>query len=293
MHEIAALVMRSRLHALSAAGLFGALSLLFLPAAFLSAAILALVVLRRGVAGGLTVALGAACLVAAGWWLVDLRPGLGFPVVFMLWLPVFVGGGVLRNSRSLGIALLSVAVVCVAWVIVMHMVTGDVVAFWRGWLARAVAGVPGATLQGFERDGTLPLMNGLAAFTLGFFATLSLLLGRWMQSLLYYPGGFGEEFRGLRLSWRLTVAVALSLAVASALDRVLLSDLFLVSLMLYLFVGLAVIHGIVDKRRLSWVWAAPPYVAMVLMPQYATLGLALLGAADGFARFRTRVADLP
>lgn len=292
MRELASLIMRSRLHAVFVAGVFGALSLVFLPAAFLSAAALGLIALRKGIANAFIIAMGASCLVAAGWWMVNLRPGLGFPIVLVLWIPVLVGCVVLRRSRTQGLALLTVASLCVLWVIAMHLMTGDVVAFWRNWLARAVSGVPGATVQGFERDGTLPLMNGLVAYFLGFSAMLSVLMARWMQSLLYYPGGFGEEFRRLCLPPVLAVMVIASLLAVSAFSRVLLSDLFLIGLMMYLFVGLAVIHGILNKRRLSWVWAAPPYIAMAMMPQYAILGLAFLGAADGFARFRARVADI-
>ena len=288
MRELASLIMRSHGHAMLLAGIFGAVSLVFLPAAFLSAAVLGLIGLRRGPTSAIVVAAGAGCVVAAGWYIVNLRPGLGFPIVLMLWLPVFAGSWVLRRTRSQSASLLTVALMGAVWVVAMHLLTGDVVAFWRGWLSRAVAGVPGATVRGFEQDGTLPLMNGLVAFFFELSAMLSLFLARWMQSLLYYPGGFGEEFQALRLPPVLVPVVAALLLAAWSVSRVMLLDLFLVGLMMYLLVGLAVIHGIVNKRNLPWVWAAPAYVAMAMAPQYAVLGLAILGATDGFLRFRER-----
>ena len=51
------------------------------------------------------------------------------------------------------------------------------------------------------------LIEGLSRWMTGAFAAslyvqflLALLLGRWWQAVLYNPGGFGAEFRGLRLS---------------------------------------------------------------------------------------------
>lgn len=287
MGELASLLLRHPLHAVFAAGVLGALSLIFLPAAVLSAAVLALVALRHGTLIAALIAAGALLVVGAGWLLVNLRPGLAFPIVVSLWVPVLAGAWALRAYRSQGMAVLAVGSTCLFWVLAMHVLTGDVEAFWRDWLERAVAGVPGATVQGFERDGTLPLMNGLVAFAMGVGAMLSLLLARWMQSLVYYPGGFGQEFRALRLPVSVTVLVAVVLFAVSVFSQVLMSDLFLVALMMYLFVGLAVIHGIVAQRRLSWLWAAPPYVLIAMMPQYAALGLAMLGAVDGFMCFRT------
>jgi hypothetical protein len=246
------------------------------------------VALRRGFSSALIVAIGALLLVAVGWFFVRLRPGLGFPIVLILWLPLLTGAFVLRRLQSQGTALLSVALVCTLGVIAMHLATGDVVAFWHGWLSRAVTGVPGATVRGFERDGTLRLMNGLVALFLGIAAMLSLLLARWMQSLLYYKGAFAVEFCELRLPRTVALVVVAVLLVAAAVSQVMLVDLLMVSIMMYFFVGLAVIHGIVRKRNLSWLWAAPPYLAMAFMPQYAMVGVAFLGVVDAFVRFRRR-----
>ncbi|MBS1212439.1 MAG: uncharacterized protein H6R26_1055 [Proteobacteria bacterium] len=288
MRELAALVMRSHFHAMLVVGIFGALSLIFLPAGFLSAGALGLVALRRGLASALVVAAGALPLVAVGWFFVRLRPGLGFPIVTILWVPLLAGAFALRRLQSQGAALLSVALLCALGAIAMHLVTGDVVAFWQGWLSRAVAGVPGATVRGFETDGTLRLMNGLAALFLGLAVMLSLLLARWMQSILYYPGGFGVEFRALGLPRIVSLIVVAALLAAGGVSQVMLVDLLMVAIMMYFFVGLAVIHGIVNKRNLPWVWAAPPYLAVIFMPQYAMVGLAFLGVADAFIRFRER-----
>lgn len=288
MREFAEFVMRSRYHAMGLAGLFGALSLLFLPFSFLSVGAVALVALRKGWFDGVLVVLGATILVVAGWFLVHLRPGLGFPVVLVLWPIALFGSAALRRSESQGMTLLVVASLCALFVIAMHVLTGDVTAFWRNWLQRAIGAVPGATLRGFERDGTVRLMNGLIAMLLGACSMLSLLLGRWWQALLYNPGGFGPEFARLRLSLMVLLGVVCVLLAAGYFSQGLLADLFMVSVMMYFFVGLAVIHGVVAIRKLAWAWALPPYIALVFLPPYTLMGMAFLGAVDALVDFRAR-----
>src|SRR5690606_23988565 len=45
-----------------------------------------------------------------------------------------------------------------------------------------------------------PVLTGLMAALLQIVSLLCLMLGRYWQSVLYNPGGFGLEFRALRLS---------------------------------------------------------------------------------------------
>ncbi|HYE37863.1 hypothetical protein [Methylocaldum sp.] len=288
MRDFAAFIMRSRLHAIAIVGLFGILSLKAVPFALLSAAVLGLVALRKGWLEGVAVTAGAAVMVGAGVYLMELRPGLNFPVVFALWLPLLICAEVLRRTESQGLALLTVGLTVGLFVLGMHLVTGDVVEFWQSWLRRAVAAVPGATVQGFERDGTLRLMNGLIAVLYGLSLMFSLLCARWFQSLVYNPGGFGPEFQRLRLPRLVLPVVVAAIWAAGAVNQVLLADLLMIAVMIYFFVGLAVLHGLVAMRRSHWIWAAPPYVALVFVPQYALVGLALVGALDALIDFRTR-----
>lgn len=288
MRDFVEFAMRSRFHAMTLAGIFGALSLSFLPLSFLSAACVALVALRRGSWEGVIAVTGAAGFVAIGWFFVQLRPGLGFPIVLAIWPTVLLAAAILRRTESQGTALLFVGSLCAVFVVVMHLLTADVVAFWLSWLQRAASGVPGATMEGFERDGTLRLMNGLIALMFGASSMSSLLLARWWQSSLYNPDGFAPEFRRLRLPRRVLVVVLAALWVGYYARPGLVMDLFLVSVMMYFFVGLAVVHGVVAMRRLPWSWTLPPYIVIALMPQHALIGLALCGAMDAFIDFRGR-----
>lgn len=288
MREFAVFLMRGFWIAGLVAGLFGVAALKFPPAALLSGAVVALVALRKGWLHGALVALVAGLVVGMGWYGLGSRPGLDFPLVFALWPPLLLATEALRRTESQGLALLVVALTVAAYHLVMHLATGDVVAFWHEWLRRAVTAVPGATVSGFEENNTLRLMNGFLGMLYGLSLALSLLFGRWLQSLAYHPGGFRSEFQRLKLP-RLTLLVAaVSISAAGYWDEVLAADLFMLTMLLYLFAGLAVVHGVIAVRGLPWGWAVPVYVALVYLPPFAVPALALVGALDAFVDFRVR-----
>ncbi len=289
MRELASFVMQSLVNAIGVAGLLGALSFRFLPLSLLSAAVVGLIALRKGLWDALIVCAGAAVLVATAW-LINFRPCFGFPVVVALWLPMFACAEVLRRTESQGKALMLVALFAALLVVLMHLLTGDVVAWWKAWLKQAVTCVPGATVQGFERNDTLRLMNGLVATAFGISLMASVLLARWLQSLLYHPGGYAAEFHALRLPRLLLPVIVAVLLAVGGLDKGVLVDLFMVSVMMYFFQGLAVLHGVVAARNLSWVWVLPPYLVLPFAPQYVLMGLAVLGAMDSLIDFRARAA---
>lgn len=294
MRAFADFIMRSPFTALLVAGLFGILALKIPPFCLPSAAVAGLYALRKGGLAGALVALGAGLLVGGGWWLIGARPGLDFPLVFALWPPLLLATEALRRSGSQGAALLVVGLCAAGFVAVMHLATGgDVVGFWQAWLQRAVQTVPGATVRGFEENNTLRLMNGFLALLLGLSLMLSLLFARWLQSLLYHPGGFGPEFRNLRLDRMVLLLAVSAVWLAGAWSQTLLTDLFMVGILMYFFVGLAVIHGVIAVRGMAAGWALPLYILMAYLPQFVLPALALLGAVDAFVDFRAQKGAQP
>ncbi len=288
MEEIAAFIMAGRWRAIVLAALFALVGIYFLPLVIVSAAIIGLVVLRRGLMEGIWIAIGAGLIVWLVFRLLPPRPGFPFPLAFALWLPLFPVAQTLRRTRSQGYALIVLWLLMSGYVAAVHSLTGDVVAFWRSWLADAVSNVKGATVYGFEEEGTLRLMNGLVAMLYTLCVMASLLLARWWQAILYNPGGFAAEFRQLRLPRWFAVVVVAVVWGAGYLDRILMADLLLVGVAVYLFQGLAVLHALVAHQGASGLWMIPVYGLLLFLPQYAVLGVALLGMLDSLADFRGR-----
>ena len=286
MRELARFIMLGRPHAIGMAAVFGGLSLIFLPLACLSAATVGLVGLRKGwweslVILAVTVGI---TLVAAS--MITAKPGMTFPLVFALLIPVFVCVQILRATESQGLVLVLIGAFAALFVVGMHIILGDVVAWWQDWLSEAIKGVNGATLEGFEQEGTLKLMNGLVALMFGVLCMVSVLMSRWWQSLLFNPGEFAKEFRELRLPIMLLPVSVIVLLLANSISQIFLADLFMIAIMIYFFQGLAVMHGVLAKHSGSGWWIVPIYLGLILMPQYLLTGLALVGAIDSIIRFR-------
>ncbi len=289
MYEFAAFIMGARWRAVVLASLFALAGVYFVPMVIVSAAVIALVTLRNGWVEGAFVLLAAAVITWGVFMTLPPRPGFPFPLAFALWLPVIVAAEVLRRTYSQGYALLAVAAFMFAYVAVVHSLTGDVVAFWEQWLQQAVANVKGATVEGFKRDGTLRLFNGLVAMLYSASVVSALLLGRWLQAILYYPGGFQKEFCELRLPRMMLLGAVLLVWAAGYVNKILMVDLLMVAMMIYLFQGLAVLHGMLVKQGLTGFLMVPVYGLLIFMPQYGVMGLALLGAIDTFIDFRRRI----
>ena len=288
MRQLARFIMRGRIQAIGIAGLFGVVSIFVIPMGYVSGAALGLVALRKGDMEALFVLAGAGIIVLLAEAVTPAHPGLDFPLVVAIWLPVMVCSAILRSSRSLGLVLLTIGIFAALFVLGMHLITDDVAAWWKHWLETAVSGVKGATLKGFEEDGTLRLMNGLVAVLYGSSLMITMILARWWQSILYNPGGFRKEFHALRLPRMMLPAVVAGLLLAGLVSKDLLPDLFMVCVMIYFFQGLAIMHALTAMRRYGWGGLAPIYAAIFFFPQYVLIGLALLGALDGIVDFRTR-----
>jgi hypothetical protein len=286
MRDVAAFLMRSLWIAVLAAAFFGVLALRMPPFAILSGAVVALAALSRGGSTGLIVAAGAGLLVGGAWLLLPERPGLAFPLVYAVWPPLLVAAELLRRNGSLGRALLAVGLTVAGYDLAMHLAVGDVVSFWHEWLKHAVAAVPGASIEGFAKNGSIRLMNGFLGVLYGLSLMTALLFGRWLHSLLDHPGDFAPEFRRLRLP-RLVLPVWVAVVWAAGWwNPVLLADFFMAGMLMYFFVGLAVIHGVIAARGMPIAWVVPIYLGLAFFPEGVLVALALAGAVDTFVDFR-------
>ncbi len=293
MRALAGFIMGGRSRAVAAVVVTSVLALVFAPLSYLGAGALALVTLRRGVAEGALVA-GLALVVAGA--VAGLGLGSPMPVVGLalsLWLPVAAGAWLLRASASQGLTLAALGAVAALGLVVFHLAVASPAELWRGVLSDLLG--PVFEAQGMDLEpGTLDRMarvvTGVLAvgFVLGAF--LSLLLGRWWQALLYNPGGFGEEFRELRLP-RGLAAATLVLVVGTLLTdgaSPLVSELAGLGTILFALQGLAVAHAQVKARAGSVGWLVGLYAMVFLFGPPAVIALSAAGVLDAMMDFRRR-----
>ena len=296
MRSLAGFAMRGRSQAALVAAGSAVLSLVLPLVAVISSAVVALVTLRQGAREGLLVAgiagLGSGVLA----WLAlgTPWPGLGFLAV--LWAPLWALALVLRVTRNLALTAQGATLIGLLILLGLHLATEDPAAYWVGILEPLRASlVEGGVIA---EAASQALIEGLSRWMTGAFAAslyvqflLALLLGRWWQAVLYNPGGFGAEFRGLRLSPVLGYAaltlVGLRLWQPEATWGY---ELLVLILPLLLLQGLAVVHGVRHSVGAGVGWLVALYVLLVVAMPYAEVLVSGLGLADLWLDVRGRVA---
>jgi hypothetical protein len=295
------LLLRRRAGATIAAAALAALVPLFTPLCYLSGAVVSVATLRYGWREGLSVIGGAVALLGGLAYLVvkSLAPALLMAV--FVWLPVWALSAVLRISASQGAMLALGGALAVAIVVGYHVFTSGSAEWWRSVLeevvARAIDELNLAPTQGVleQLDRVLdllaPIMTGLLISAVLLMAILTSMLGRYWHAVLDNPGGFGKEFRALRLDRRVGWVVLAAVLIGAFAGRSLApvaQEVVCVAVVLFLFQGLAVAHGVVAQTKASIGWLIVLYVLLgIVTPQMIVL-LALIGFLDTWVNLRGR-----
>jgi hypothetical protein len=229
--------MRGRWQALAVAVL-GAGSLLF---GWISAAAVALVTLRQGVASGGWLVFWALLPAVVVSWL------SGDPGSVLLLLGVFVLAVVLRATVSLALAVAASALVGLISGGGLLLIGADFLA----QLAEVFAALLEQLQSNVATEESMDLVlsapstvqiAGILAAGNAVTAVFSLLLARYWQALLYNPGGFREEFHALRLPPLWTTGLGL-LALAVWAQEPWVSGWALVVSVPLMFCGFSLVHA--------------------------------------------------
>ena len=281
MRALAEYVMKGRSQAVIAAALATG-TVLF---AWVGAAVIALVTLRKGSSQGSQVLLWAmlpAVVMAA--------MGDTGPVTTLL--GVMLAAIVLRSTTSW------------SWALVAAVTSGIVTAlllltFGRGYLEEILRLLGDALAQIASQNSestastvaqpSVMQVAGLLGLSNAFTVVMCLILARWWQSLLYNPGGFSTEFHGLRLPPQLSIALLLGGLLLSMLgpDYRLWAVIFAVP---FMFAGFALVHGLAAQRQMSSNVLTMFYIAWLLFDPIKAL-LLIAAIVDSWIHIRGRVAD--
>lgn len=287
MRALAEFIMRGRVQATLVVAGCAALPLLY----WLGAAAGCLVLLRRGLKDALGV-LALGLLPALIWWL-----QLGDPRVLLVLLGSSSLALVLRASESWVRTLL----VSVALGLVYSVMLGAAFRPQIEVLAQEIVKILPLALGDLYQQLTVderarfasliaPVLTGLIAALLQVVSVLSLILGRYWQALLYNPGGFGREFRSIRIPAGPAMLLLACMVVGPNFgpQMALLAPICSVPLV---FAGLALIHGLVARKRLAKFWLVGLYVTLLLFMQLIYPLLVVLAIVDSLIDFRGRLAS--
>ena len=286
MRALAEFIMRGRMQATLVVAGCAALPLLY----WLGAAAGCLVLLRRGLRDALGV-LALGLLPALIWWLKFDDPRA---------LLVLLGSAslalVLRASESWNRVLLVSIAMGVVFSVVLGTAFGPQIEMLAQALIKVMPSLLGEVYQKMSVDEQArfasliaPILTGLIAALLQIVSVLSLIVGRYWQALLYNPGGFGREFRAIRIPLGPAMLLLAGMVVTPNFG-VQMSMLVPLCSVPLVFAGLALIHGLVAQKRLARFWLVGLYVTLLLFMQLIYPLLVVLAIVDSLIDFRGRSA---
>jgi hypothetical protein len=277
---LAEFVMGGRFRALLIA-VAGAGSVLF---CWISAAVMALVTLRKGAREGAWILLWA--LLPAG--VLLLSYGESSPLSLLLGTMVLAL--VLRSTVSLPLAVLTAVPVGLA--------TGLLILAFGEQLLEQILQAYSELLAQLEQQlssggaavellrPTPAQVAGMMAAGNAMLAVLCLLLARYWQAALYHPGGFAREFQALILPPGIATALVAGAAVLTLVGNGM-GPWAAVLLVPLTYSGLALVHARVAYRGRGAGWLAAFYLAWLLLDPVKLI-VVLFALADSWMRFRQR-----
>lgn len=236
--------MRGRAQAVAVAAL-GVVSLLF---AWVSAAVVGLVTLRKGPGQGFIVlAWTLLPALAVALWGRDIGPATAL-------IGTAIAAVVLRGTMSWPYTLVAAALVGFCVSLLAHTLGSAYVEqllatlgeFFEQLRSQMTAEQAAQLAQ-----PTAAQVSGLLGFGATSSTVAGLLLARWWQALLYNPGGFRDEFHRLRLS----LPVAGGLIAALVLTNALGAEFRFWALIFavpFVVAGFALIHGLAGIKGWGW-----------------------------------------
>ena len=301
MRALAGFIVASPLQSVLVIALFTVLSFLAPPLTSIlsygGTAALAHYRLHAGARSGVIVLLGA-MLVTGLLTEMLLHQGVTIAVTsLLLWIPVWLVAVVLRETRSLAMAMLALSALAMVGILLAFAWFGDPSQWWLERLqglinslaAQPELQIDTGSLMGFAEQ-VAPFMTGSLAAGLSFAALTCLMLGRWWQSLMVKPGALRKEFYALRLN-RVLSLLALAIFAVAALKLGSVSALALqwslVVMVPFLFVGLAVVHATLANLKAARIWLIVIYILMSLLPQVMML-VVVTGMLDPWLDLRRR-----
>ena len=282
-------VTRSRYHAIGVS----ALSLLIPPFSFVGGAVIGLATLRYGTGEGASVLAGSAAVFAIAMWALagTMTPAVVFVVV--TGLPALALCALLRVRPSQGFVLEAAALATGAAIALLYLAVPDPVAWWLDTFTAFL--VPG---NGDVDPGSIEQLADLLRMVVTGLPIAVMVtsmcvvfLARWGHAALDNPGGFGREFRDLRVGRRFATGAGL-VAVAALLlappGPGLGHDLLMLIVAACAIQGVALVHGLVASRRSARGWIVAMYASLLLVPPAAVLALSVAGFSDAWLDYRAR-----
>jgi hypothetical protein len=278
MSGLAKWVMKKRLNAIIGVMVFCLIPMMF----WLAAAILGLVVLRKGVKEGIPV-LAWGCLPALVLWVLQ-----GDATALLVLVDVMLLSCLLRSTSSWSWVLLVGSFIAVISTLLQPLLMTDILNFAVALVQKMMESegieVPAKDLIFDQAVVAVSILQVVIAI-------LSLFLARKWQAGLYNPGGLRTEFHQLRLPVVFSLVLGGMVLIGESLGGSfsVFSQAAIPALVLP---GLALVHGVLAKKEIGVVGLIAFYLVgfFVLNVYFANILVALC-VIDSFVNIRSRIRD--
>jgi len=274
-----------------------ALTLLMPLVQILSGAIIAFLVLYQGptksmLQGMVAVAIvSAIALITGGSAVAALIGGL------VTWTPVFLLAALLRQWRSVNLALQVSVIVALLGMLAFFVVVPDPIAFWKSVLSAfslvfSEAGLhEQADVLLTQQDVIAPQMTLIFVFTSWSMIVCMTLLGNALYQKL--PGSSPNygQFRDLNFGRVLAIVMAVTSLAAMASSAVWIQNVSFLMFSVFWLQGLAIAHWLRAEGRMPGFALVLVYVLLPILNFLVVVGLAVAGYADAWFAFRRRAAS--
>ena len=299
MQALARYIMHGRVQAIGSIVSLALLSLIISPLAIFTTAGVALVTLVHGYREGLINIFVSTVILTVFTGVALNQPAIGMELALKFWLPAWFLASIVLARTSMSLAIVVAAAVSCLLVLGFYFFT-DPAAHWQEVINKQLIPMlkeAGMQIQEGPKAEKLwlfmsKIMTGSAIALFLVLQTSSLLLARYWQALLYNPGGFTNEFRQLRFGMVAAyIAFVITVFVITTANEMAL-NLFFLAIVLMMFQGLAVVHNLVAKCKLSPSLLIGVYIFMLFTLQHGAIGLLLIasiGLLDNWLNLRFRL----
>jgi len=285
--NFAKFIMRGRKQAIFMALLFSILPLF----GWVGVVIIGLVTLCKGAWEGLLVLLWAALPAVVVAVLGSRMPLISNVLCgsLLVWFLALV----LRRYASWALVLETAIIIGVLVVFLAHLFVPDLQAWWHTQLFNAMQTFAKMAHVALKTDQVKPLSLSLSYYATGvqaifflFSAFVELLLARVLQSRLYRPGGWKQEWVSLRLSYMMASACMICLLLA-AFGPSIFKDIVPLLLFPFLIAGISLGHGLLSHYSGSVIWLFYILIVVATVVFPVVLGIFIIAAlTDSFVDFR-------
>ena len=294
LHVFGNYILSSRIHAI------GVISLTSIVSFYMSSIMLALTVLRRGGKFGLHVIAGCMVFIVLVLSLLNKVPFTDVLIIILrTWVPVWCCAMVLRKTESQAAMTLMAGAFGTLFIVLMYLLIDDVPLWWQTWFNHFLDALvkSGVTTDATTRVDQLksdlaqiaPVINPLIMSFLVIWVVTVILIGRWWQSRLFYPGAFRKEFYALQLPRSLIYLALLGITVlvlGNASKLLPVRDLLWLTIIMFLFQGLSSVHRLVQRKNYSSAWLVAMYSFLIILFPHMIVFIACIGMADAWIRGR-------